>query len=96
VVEEPIDPATDPEASASGVDAASLLRRYVAGLSAKQARIIELVYYDDKPVAEVARIMDIPVNTVKSRAFKARKRLAEKLAAAGIDRNVLAGGPGAA
>jgi RNA polymerase sigma-70 factor (ECF subfamily) len=93
---EPVEPATDPETLAVGIDAANLLRACVADLSARQARIIELVYYDDKPVAEIARILGIPANTVKSRAFKARKRLARKLAAAGLDRSVLAGMTGAA
>jgi hypothetical protein len=45
-----------------------------------------LVYYHDKSVEEVAQIVGIPENTVKTRMLYARKRLAELLKAAGIER----------
>jgi RNA polymerase sigma-70 factor (ECF subfamily) len=38
------------------------------------------VYYHDKPVKEVARIIGIPEPTVKTRMFYARKKLAELVA----------------
>jgi len=44
------------------------------------------VYYHEKSVEEVAEIVGIPQNTVKTRMFYARKRLAELVKAAGIDR----------
>jgi RNA polymerase sigma-70 factor (ECF subfamily) len=34
-----------------------------------------LVYVEDRPVAEVARLMGVPEGTVKSRAHRARRRL---------------------
>jgi RNA polymerase sigma-70 factor (ECF subfamily) len=37
-------------------------------------------------VEEVAEIVGIPENTVKTRMFRARQQLAKRLAAAGIDR----------
>ena len=46
----------------------------------------DLVYYHEKFVEEVAEIVGIPENTVKTRLFYARKRLAELLKAAGIER----------
>jgi len=44
------------------------------------------VYYHEKSVEEVAQIVGIPENTVKTRMFYGRKRLSELLKAAGIDR----------
>ena len=46
--------------------------------------IIDLVYYQEKAIAEVAEIIGIPENTVKTRMFYARKRLAELLKSAGL------------
>jgi len=48
--------------------------------------VMDLVYYHDKSVEEVAGIVGIPEGTVKTRMFHARKKLAELAKAAGIDR----------
>jgi RNA polymerase sigma-70 factor (ECF subfamily) len=47
---------------------------------------IDLVYYHQKSVEEVAKILGIPEDTVKTRMFYARKQLAEMLKAAGLER----------
>ena len=47
---------------------------------------MDLVYYHAKSVEEVAGIMQIPENTVKTRLFHARKKLAGLLKAAGVER----------
>ena len=44
------------------------------------------MYYHEQSVAEVAKIIGIPENTVKTRMFYGRKRLCELLAAAGVER----------
>ena len=41
--------------------------------------------YHEQSIEEVARITGIPENTVKTRAFHARKRLAELIEARGIE-----------
>ncbi len=61
------------------------LRRCLTQLSSAHREIIDLVYYHEKSVDEVATIIGVPAATVKTRMFYARKRLAELLAAAGID-----------
>jgi len=63
-----------------------LIRECLAGLSEQHREIVDLVYYHDKSVEEVAAIVGIPESTVKTRMFYARKRLAELLKAAGIER----------
>ena len=47
--------------------------------------MIDLVYYHDKSVEEVAGIVGVPANTVKTRMFYARQRLQSLLPAAGVD-----------
>ena len=52
-------------------------------LSAVQREVIDLVYYHEKSVADVARIVGVPRNTVKTRTFHARRRIGMLLKAAG-------------
>jgi RNA polymerase sigma-70 factor (ECF subfamily) len=62
----------------------ALLRQCLAELSAAHREIIDLVYYHGRSVEEAATILGVPAATVKTRVFYARKRLAERLQAAGI------------
>jgi RNA polymerase sigma-70 factor (ECF subfamily) len=80
------DPSDDPEKSTQKKNKGAILRRCLAALSAEHLEIIDLVYYHEKSVEEVARIVGIPENTVKTRMFYARKRLSELLKRAGVDR----------
>ena len=80
------DPSDDPAAVLEKKDKSAMLRKCLTGLSAEHREIIDLVYYHEKSVEEVAEIVGIPENTVKTRMFYARKRLAELVKAAGIDR----------
>ena len=81
-----VDPAHDPEASLNRRDTGEILRKCLSALPAFQAEVINLVYYHEKSIKEVAEIVGIPENTVKTRMFGARKRLAAMLEAAGVDR----------
>ena len=80
------DPSDDPGTVLEKKDKSVMLRKCLTALSAEHREIIDLVYYHEKSVEEVADIVGIPENTVKTRMFYARKRLAELLKAAGIDR----------
>ena len=61
------------------------MRQCLAALSPEHREVIDLVYYHEKSVEEVARIVGIPENTVKTRMFYARKQLADLLRGAGVD-----------
>ena len=65
-------------------DKSAALRKCLAVLSPEHREVIDLVYYHEKSVEEVAEIVGIPEPTVKTRMFYARKRLSELLKAAGI------------
>ena len=67
-------------------DKGEVLRQCLTKLSPDHREIIDLVYYHEKSVEEVAEIVDIPENTVKTRMFYARKKLAELLKQAGVER----------
>ncbi len=80
------DTADDPEVAAQKKDTSAALRKCLTGLSQDHREIVDLVYYHEKSVEEVAEIVGIPENTVKTRLFYARKKLAELLKAAGVER----------
>jgi RNA polymerase sigma-70 factor (ECF subfamily) len=80
------DPADDPEATIVKTDRNEALRRCLDLLSPDHREVIDLVYYHEMSVEQVAEIVGIPANTVKTRVFHARKRLAELLHAEGVDR----------
>jgi len=80
------DTSDNPEESLAKKDKSAVIRKCLEGLSADHREIIDLVYYHEKSVEEVAEIVGIPENTVKTRMFYARKKLAELLKAAGMER----------
>jgi RNA polymerase sigma-70 factor (ECF subfamily) len=79
-----IDPAADPEAAFQIKHRGEILRRCLTRLSREHREIIDLVYYHEKSVQEVAQIVGIPRNTVKTRMFYARRKLSELLEAEGV------------
>jgi RNA polymerase sigma-70 factor (ECF subfamily) len=53
-------------------------------LSREHSEIIHLVYYQQETIKGVADVLGIPLNTVKTRMFYARRKLSELLEARGI------------
>ena len=80
------DPADGPETALHGQQRSELVRKCLMKLSPAHRQVIDLVYYHEKSIDEVAQIAGIPANTVKSRMFYAREHMAELLAGAGVDR----------
>jgi RNA polymerase sigma-70 factor, ECF subfamily len=76
--------ATAEEALHEGQRSAAL-RACLQQLPAAQREIIDLVYYHEMSVEEVAETVGIPPATVKTRMFYARRRLGAYLRAAGVD-----------
>ena len=75
-----------PDVAAQKQDKSAKIRACIAELSPDHRTILDLVYYQEQSVAEVAEVLGIPENTVKTRMFYARKKLSELLLARGIDR----------
>jgi RNA polymerase sigma-70 factor, ECF subfamily len=79
-----VDQGLDPEAESRGKANRTILRQCLGALSAEHSEIIDLLYYQEKSIREIAEILCIPANTVKTRMFCARRRLAGLLKAAGV------------
>ena len=62
-----------------------ILRACIARLSPAHREIIDMVYERENSPAEVSEMLDIPLATVKSRMFYARKQLASMLVNAGFE-----------
>jgi len=71
------DPSDNPEVAMQKSQSSMILADGIRQLSMTHREVIDLVYYHRKSIEEVAAILDIPKNTVKTRMFYARKRLAE-------------------
>jgi RNA polymerase sigma-70 factor, ECF subfamily len=80
------DGADTPDIALEKKEKSEVLRKCLTSLSAEHREIVDLVYYHEKSVEEVAEIVGIPEATVKTRMFYARKKLAELLKAQGIER----------
>ena len=80
-----IDPADGPETLTHKMDRGEAIRSCMSQLSLAQREVVDLVYYHEKSVAEVARIVGVPASTVKTRMFYARQRMGALLKAAGHD-----------
>jgi RNA polymerase sigma-70 factor (ECF subfamily) len=80
------DSSDDPEMAVQKKDTGNVVRRCLNALTPEHREVIDLVYYHEKSVEEAAEIVGIPENTVKTRLFSARKKLAELLKAAGVER----------
>src|SRR6202043_2645174 len=80
------DTSDDPEVSVQKKDTSAALRKCLTALSPDHREIVDLVYYHEKSVEEVAEIIGRPGNTVKRRLFYARKKLADLLKPAGVQR----------
>jgi RNA polymerase sigma-70 factor (ECF subfamily) len=79
------DTADNPEMLVQKADRSAVLQACLKQLSNAHREVIDLIYYHEQSVEEVARITGVPENTVKTRAFHARKRLAELIEARGLE-----------
>jgi RNA polymerase sigma-70 factor (ECF subfamily) len=73
------DSADTPEEALLKEDRSAQVRRCLAQMSREHREVIDLVYYHEKSIEEIADIVRVPKNTVKTRMFYARKRLAQLL-----------------
>ena len=80
------DPSDNPEVTMQKQERSAILRSCLDQLSAAHREIIDLVYYHERTIEEVSDVIGVPVNTVKTRMFYARKRIAEMMSAQGIER----------
>jgi RNA polymerase sigma-70 factor (ECF subfamily) len=80
------DPSDSPEVTMQKKQQSTMLQECLTQLSPAHREIVDLVYYHEKSVEEVAEIIGVPANTVKTRMFYARKRIGEMMVAKGLSR----------
>jgi RNA polymerase sigma-70 factor, ECF subfamily len=78
------DDRADPEAQAMQADRRGAVLAALERLSPEQKAAVVLVDVEGYPVEEVARMLDCPTGTVKSRCARGRARLAALLGEAGV------------
>ena len=83
------DPSDNPEVAMQKTQRNAVLQDCLGQLSPAHREIVDLVYYHEKSIDEVAEIIGVPQNTVKTRMFYARKRIAELMVVQGIDRAIV-------
>jgi RNA polymerase sigma-70 factor (ECF subfamily) len=83
------DPGNNPEVAIENRQKTEILLKCLAQLSPTHREVIDLVYYHEKSIEEVAEITGVPQNTVKTRMFYARKQIAELMTEQGITKATL-------
>jgi len=78
------DTADNPETVVGTKDRNSIVQKCLGRLSPAHREVIDLVYYHEKSVEEVAKIVGVPAATVKTRMFYARSKMADLLKDAGV------------
>jgi len=74
-----VDPSERVDARMQREDSSDYLKRGLAMLPREQALLIELHYFSGKSLKEAAALTGVPLNTIKTRMFLARKKLATML-----------------
>jgi len=80
------DSADDPEQAVQKIERSAILQDCLKQLSTAHREVVDLVYYHEQSIDEVAEIIGVPQSTVKTRVFYARKRIAELMAERGVER----------
>jgi RNA polymerase sigma-70 factor (ECF subfamily) len=75
------DPTDLPDVAIERRQSIEQLRECLAMLPPSDGALFDLVYYHEKSLREVAEILGVPINTVKTRMVRARRRLAALMVA---------------
>lgn len=73
--QQPADPDLTPEALAQAAQRERSVRDALAALPAEQALVLRLSFYEEQPHSRIARDLDLPLGTVKSRIRLAMAQL---------------------
>jgi len=78
------DTSDDPETVVHTKDRNTIVQKCLRELSPAHREVLDLVYYHEKSVEEVAKIVGVPAATVKTRMFYARSKMADLLKQSGV------------
>ncbi len=74
---------SDPSLALDSRELRDNVRRALAQLDEHYRLVLTLYYFDDMKYSDIAEVLDIPLNTVKSHIRRGKERLAALLAGAG-------------
>ena len=77
----------DPASNYERLDRNKALKKAMSVLSDKHREILDMVFFHDMNYQEVSEVLDIPVSTVKTRAFYAKDGLRHVLNHMGVSRD---------
>ncbi|TWT29572.1 ECF RNA polymerase sigma-E factor [Posidoniimonas corsicana] len=78
---QPTDQHAPPEAAMIAQEHAELVRQAVAELADDQRQVVVLREFDGFDYQQISDVLEIPIGTVRSRLFRARMQMKERLAA---------------
>ncbi|MEJ2153834.1 MAG: sigma-70 family RNA polymerase sigma factor [Desulfobacteraceae bacterium] len=80
---------TDGGLNSKNHDRKEVISKGLLKVSAKHREVLDLVFYQGFNYNEIAAILNVPENTVKTRVFYAKKALHETLCKMGVEQNDL-------
>lgn len=80
------DAADNPEVAAAKKQRDAIIAHCLNSLSPTHRELIDFFYFQDMSIAEVAKLTGVPMNTVKTRMFRARNLMGELLKGYDIER----------
>ncbi len=86
-IEERSEPADENPSILETMDRTDFLAKAISRLSPDHREVLDLVFYCQMSYPEVSKTVGIPVNTVKTRVFHAKKRMGEIFRSMGITKN---------
>ncbi len=81
---EPQDDSEDPMAATDQSTTSNLLRTAIGQLSREHREVVELTFFQGLNYKEIAKIVECPEGTVKTRMYHAKKQLGPMLTALGV------------
>lgn len=78
------EPSMDISPQQNNLFAKDFIQNVLAKLSPIHREVLNLVFYQGLSYSEIAELLDVPVNTVKTRVFYAKQRLKEILQQMGV------------
>ena len=66
-----------------------LIKQALPTLSPDHREILHMAFYEDLSYPEIAELLDIPVNTVKTRVYYAKQQLKKGLKCQGVTENII-------
>jgi RNA polymerase sigma-70 factor (ECF subfamily) len=79
------DGRASPSADADRASGAREMQRALAKLSDDHREIVRLAFYEELPYDDIATLLAIPANTVKTRVFYAKQQLKRELTRLGVE-----------